>query len=104
MKKRHDAGAVERMLAATYRSRTPPEPSEQWHQGVMRAIRAQGAVPSILPLQLESRMFWRAAAVAAAVAAILAISSFWTLPSDARLALQSQQEDAVSAWLLQIGD
>jgi hypothetical protein len=103
-KKRHTEESMERMLAAAYRDQPVPEPSEQWHQKVMQAVRAEGGVISMVRSRPEAQIIWRAAWVAAAAAVIMTILGFWMMPSDARLAWQFQQEGAVSAWLLQVGE
>jgi hypothetical protein len=103
--KRHSEESIEQALAAAYRGQPAPEPSEQWHQRVMQAVRVQGGVLSVMPIRLvESRIVWRAACVAAAAAVIMAILGFWVMPSDARLAWQFQREGVASAWLLQVGE
>ena len=102
--KRHNGEWIDRTLADAFRSRPVPEPSEQWHQRVMQAVRAQRGIISIIPVRPESRIAWRAACVAAAAAVIMAILGFWVIPSNDRLAWQFQREGVVSAWLLQIGE
>ncbi len=103
-KKKRGGESIERMLKNAYRSQPVPEPSEQWHLGVMRAVRGQGRILSLAPVQIESRVAWHAAYVAIAAAIIMAILGLWTLPSDARLASQFQGEGTASAWLLHVGD
>ena len=104
MKKRHGEESIVQALATAYRNQSGPEPTEQWHQRAMQAVRAQRNILSIIPIRPESKIVWRAACVAAAAAIIMAVLGYWTLPSDARLAWQFQREGVASAWLLQMGD
>jgi len=95
---------VERMLAQAYQRWQVLEPSELWHEKVVKAIRAERASPQVIRFRAEARIAWRGALATAAAAVLVAAVGLWIMPSDAQLAWEFQQDGALSAWALQTGE
>ena len=93
----------EKILREAYLHRQVSMPGEEWYQMVMNeARRGRGPADVSVLFEMETTA-WKLGWVAATAAAVIAIVSFATMPSQDRLAWDLYKNGVVSEWCIRTG-
>jgi hypothetical protein len=91
---------VERALGEAYRRQTASSPKQDWRQSVMAKIRQEPLPTKIIPFPRVERWAWRAASVAAAAAAIVAVHVSLSTPRVSQLAWDIENSGSTFEWFV----
>ena len=95
---------VDKILRESYLHQPTSLPGEEWYHSVMNIVRQEQYSVEAVCLRAMEIVALRAGWVTAIAAAIIAIASFVTMPSQDRLAWDMYKGGAVSTWIIKSGE